>query len=284
MRSHPAVPVLALVSIWIAAPALAQVPPGPPLPAPPPEALVEFRPPNEALLDDAGRNLRIGEEYTGFDLCRGISATTAAPGALNASDSTCGDPLNPSATVRGGNPPYHFQLDTMGGFPPLGMWVDLNGVLRGKPTGTRGASFKVCAVDLSGRSSCQYVTLPDPKPAVALEAQPEAGAKKKSSGPGAKLMVGVLGGAALAGAAVYAGSAMSQLATTSASGECYSTRNCIPNVMSAGCMCAGNLNAGCDWVGAVGGTGDGCGAGMPCRAGLSCTNGRCEGSSGRCPF
>jgi hypothetical protein len=285
MHSHSRLPVIALAVgflVGLAAPGIAQVPPGPPLPAPPPEDLVQFRPPNEALLQDMQQNLQVGQEYAGFDLCRGIPATSAPAGSLNASDSTCGDPLNPSATVRGGNPPYHFQLDTMGGFPPLGMWVDLNGVLRGKPTGTRGASFKVCAVDLSARHDCQYVTVPDPKPEVAADPQPEA-AKRTKGGNGNKVLLAVVGGVAVAGAAVYAGSAMGQLAATTA-GECYSTRNCIPNVLSAGCMCAGTLNAGCDWTGAVAGTGQACGAGMPCRAGLSCNNGRCEGSNGRCPF
>jgi hypothetical protein len=204
MRSHSGVPVVALVLgflISLAAPGVAQVPPGPPLPAPPPEDLVTCQPPNEDLMKDTLNRLRIGEEYPGFDLCRGMAATNAPAGRLNPSDSTCGDPLNPSATVSGGNPPYHFQLDTMGGFPPMGMWVDLNGVLRGKPSGPRGATFRVCAVDLSERSSCKYVTVPDPKPAATFEAASPA---KKSGGNAGKAAVIILGGAALAGAAVYA--------------------------------------------------------------------------------
>jgi hypothetical protein len=247
----------------------------PPLPAPTADQLVEFEPPSDALLDDAQENLRVGEEYRGFDLCRGTVATEAAPGRLNPSDSTCGDALNPSATVRGGNPPYHFQLDTMGGFPPMGMWVDLNGVLRGKPKNNRGARFKVCAVDLSGRSDCQWVTVPDP--------QPEAAKRAKSGGNGSKLMLGVLGGAALAGAAVYAGSAMADLAAMS-TGACISTRFCIVSVMSSGCSCSGSVNGGCDWTGPTAGSGEACGSGTPCVSGLSCNNGRCEGPSGRCPF
>jgi len=275
MREQPAVAVVALVLgflIGLAAPGVAQVPPGPPLPAPPPEDLVQFQPPNEALLQDAQQYLQVGQEYGGFDLCRGVPASPA-PG------STCGDPLNPSATVRGGNPPYHFQLDAMGGFPPLGMWVDLNGVLRGKPTGTLGANFRVCAVDMSGRPSCQEVKVPNPRPAP----ETQVSEKKKSGMNGTKLAVGLLGGLAVGGAAIYAGSAMSQLATTSASGECYSSRQCSPHIMSSGCECDGTLNAGCDWAGAVAGLNEAC-VSMPCRAGLSCNNGRCEDSHGRCPF
>jgi hypothetical protein len=279
MRAQSEVPgavlaaVLLLVSLGVA-PGIAQVP-ATPLPASTAEQLVHFDPPNDALQEDAGQNLHVGEEYRGFDLCRGAVATEAGPGRLNPSDATCGDVLNPSRTVSGGNPPYHFQLDTMGGFPPMGMWVDLNGVLRGKPKGNRGARFKVCAVDLGGRSDCQWVTVPDPQPAAAKSA--------KSGGNGSKMLLGVAGGAALAAAAVYAGSAMADLAAMS-TGVCISSRNCIVSVMSSGCSCSGSVNGGCDWTGTVASAGQGCPAGVPCESGLSCNNGRCEGPSGRCPF
>jgi hypothetical protein len=276
MRSHSAVPVVVfaflVLSLGVTA-GFAQVPPGPPLPAPPPDDLVQFRPPNEALLQHAQQFLLLGQEYAGFDLCRGIPATTAERGRLNPSDSTCGGPLNPSATVRGGNPPYHFQLDTMGGFPPMGMWVDLNGVLRGKPTGKRGATFKVCAVDLSERSSCKDVTVPDPV----------AAARAKSGGNGSKVLLGVVGGAAVAGAAVYAGSAMADLAAMS-TGTTASSRSCIVNVMSSGCMCTGSVTGGTGWTGPTASSGEGCSPSTPCLANLSCNNGRCEGPNGRCPF
>jgi len=62
---------------------------------------------------------------------------------------------NPS----GGQPPYHFQLDTLGGFPPLGMFLNLNGLLTGTPTVAGTSNFRVCAVDLSGTSVCQPVSL-----------------------------------------------------------------------------------------------------------------------------
>jgi len=66
--------------------------------------------------------------------------------------------INPS----GGQPPYHFQLGTLGGFPPMGMYLNSNGLLTGtvKSAGSAGtASFTVCAVDLSATSVCQPVSL-----------------------------------------------------------------------------------------------------------------------------
>jgi hypothetical protein len=276
MRSQSEVPkvVFAVVLLFVAlgaVPSVAQVPPPPPLPASTPDQLVQFDPPNDALLNE---KLRVGEEYRGFDLCRGGPAAEVRSG-LNPSDSTCGDPLNPSTTVRGGNPPYHFQLDTMGGFPPMGMWVDLNGVLRGKPKNDKGAKFKVCAVDLSERFDCQWVTVPAP--------QSPANERAKSGGNGSKVLLGVVGGVAVAGAALYAGSAMADLAALS-TGSCASTRFCIVSVMSSGCSCSGSVNGSNDWTGPTAGSGGSCGSGTPCACGLSCNNGRCEGPSGRCPF
>lgn len=276
MRTHARVPVVAFAVAFLvplAAAAFAQVGSPPPMPPATPEQLVVFRPPNEALAADA-QNVQVGKEYA-FDLCRGGAVIPAEAGRLDPSKATCGDPLNPSATVRGGNPPYHFQLDTMGGFPPLGMWVDLNGVLRGTPKNNKPATFSVCAVDLSGRYDCQKVTV--------QPTQREASAGKKSGGKGAKMAVGaVLAGGAVA-AGVYAGKMASDLATMS-SGSCASNRNCIVSVMGHGCDCAGSVDGGCGWTGPTAGSGEGCGAGLPCQSGLSCNNGRCEGPTGRCPF
>ena len=279
MRSQSEVPRVVIAAVLLFLPlgvalSFAQVPAPPPLPAATADQLVQFDPPNDALLEDA-QSLRVGEEYRGFDLCRGTVATEGRPGRLNPSDSTCGDPLNPSATVRGGNPPYHFQLDTMGGFPPMGMWVDLNGVLRGKPTGKRGATFKVCAVDLSERSSCKDVTVPDPVD--------HAAARAKSGGNGGKLLLATAGGLAVAGAAVYAGSAMADLAAMS-TGTTASSRNCIVSVMGHGCDCSGSVTGLSGWTGPTASSGESCVYGTPCAANLSCNNGRCEGSGGRCPF
>jgi hypothetical protein len=71
--------------------------------------------------------------------------------------------------VAGGiGPPYHFELATMGGFPPMGIILNQDGTLTGTPTGTT-SKFKICAVDLGGNSSCKLTTIPvrtDCNPAV----------------------------------------------------------------------------------------------------------------------
>lgn len=69
-----------------------------------------------------------------------------------------------TSNPTGGQPPYHFTLGTLGGFPPFGILLNLNGLLTGTPTieGTR--VFTVCAVDLVGQESCQQTSL-EVKPA-----------------------------------------------------------------------------------------------------------------------
>lgn len=66
---------------------------------------------------------------------------------------------NPS----GGNPPYHFQLDSGTGFPPMGLTLNPDGTVTGTPTVVGNASFRVCAVDQSGTQSCDntYIDVRD---------------------------------------------------------------------------------------------------------------------------
>jgi hypothetical protein len=59
----------------------------------------------------------------------------------------------------GGNPPYHFQLGTGVGFPPIGISLSLNGILSGTPSIPGLRAFSVCAVDLSANSICRNVSL-----------------------------------------------------------------------------------------------------------------------------
>ena len=59
----------------------------------------------------------------------------------------------------GGTPPYHFVLVTAGGFPPLGIIMDLNGVLSGKASVAGTYHFGVCVVDLVGAQDCGVATL-----------------------------------------------------------------------------------------------------------------------------
>jgi hypothetical protein len=81
----------------------------------------------------------------------------------------CGGPFAMGGNPKGGLPPYHFQLDTAGGFPPIGLILGLNGILSGTPAnGTDRPSpyaFRVCAVDLAGSNVCptaNILVLPPP--------------------------------------------------------------------------------------------------------------------------
>jgi len=64
------------------------------------------------------------------------------------------------AVATGGVEPIHYQLDTFGGFPPIGLVLDLNGLLSGIPTVTnQGTPFSVCAVDATGRNVCPIMRI-----------------------------------------------------------------------------------------------------------------------------
>ena len=123
----------------------------------------------------------------------------------------------------------------------------------------------------------------DLRPSSPAQETPAVSAGKKRGGSRGKAAVVVLGGGLAAGAAILAGQAAANLANTTA-GSCASNRFCVVSVMSSGCQCAGSVSGGCDWNGPTAGLNQSCGAGLPCANGLSCNNGRCEGSSGRCPF
>lgn len=74
----------------------------------------------------------------------------------------CPPPGTTARNPSGGNPPYHFQYGTMGGFPPFGMALGKDGQLTGTPhRSTSGKTYKfvVCAVDLSADFVCREVTL-----------------------------------------------------------------------------------------------------------------------------
>ncbi len=88
----------------------------------------------------------VGEQYN-YSFCK--------PDLTSASDLCAGSEItNPS----GGNPPYHFVLDS-GAFAPMGLSLNLNGLLSGKPTTEGESTFSVCAVDQSGTQTCKQVTL-----------------------------------------------------------------------------------------------------------------------------
>jgi hypothetical protein len=65
------------------------------------------------------------------------------------------------ATATGGVEPIRYQLETAGGFPPIGLTLGVNGTLSGTPTTltARPVPFSVCAVDATGRSVCSPATV-----------------------------------------------------------------------------------------------------------------------------
>lgn len=90
----------------------------------------------------------VGEQYS-YSFCRPD---------LTAPSDICGidpDQYNPSE----GNPPYHFQLESGSGFPPIGMTLHPNGLLEGIPTTAGIYDFTVCAVDQSGTQECGETSL-----------------------------------------------------------------------------------------------------------------------------
>jgi len=261
---------MALMAVGLGA-ASAQVPSAISLGPRPGEPGVVFQ---TATLPAAHTNQRY--EYS---LCQGTGKAMPV-------NQECGGPFHPSAAVKGGNPPYHFVLDSGWGFPPLGIHLDKDGNLRGKlAKGYRERPFRVCAVDLNGTPSCQTITIPATAAAGAQQTKTSAKASKEAKhGHGGAVALAVAGAGAAAGAGIYM--AERQTSTSSGSGgACISGRNCIVSVLGSGCECSQSTATGaCNWTGTVAQSGQACGAGAPCASGLSCNNGRCEGASGRCPF
>ena len=92
---------------------------------------------------------RVGEHYS-YSFCK--------PDCLNESD-LCGSDANPSTNPTGGSNPYHFQLESGSGFPPIGLVLHPNGLLDGTPGIAGEKTFTVCAVDLGGHQCCVQVSL-----------------------------------------------------------------------------------------------------------------------------
>ena len=92
---------------------------------------------------------RVGEPYM-YSFCK--------PDCLTEND-LCGSEANPTLNPTGGSMPYHFQLESGSGFPPLGLTLYPNGLLKGTPTAAAQRTFTVCAVDLGGHQCCIQTTL-----------------------------------------------------------------------------------------------------------------------------
>ena len=106
-------------------------------------SLVQF------TVDDQLPDARVGEPYT-YSFCK--------PDCLTEND-LCGSEANPSINPIGGSGPYHFQLDSGSGFPPMGLTLYPNGLLQGTPTAAGERTFTVCAVDLGGHQCCIQTSL-----------------------------------------------------------------------------------------------------------------------------
>jgi hypothetical protein len=74
-----------------------------------------------------------------------------------------GQPYYESGTswikATGGTPPYYYTLETGGGFPPLGIIMDLNGNLSGTPVVAGKKTFGVCVVDSVGTETIVQTAL-----------------------------------------------------------------------------------------------------------------------------
>ena len=92
---------------------------------------------------------RVGEPYV-YSFCK--------PNRIDEND-LCGSSANPCENPTGGNEPYHFQLDTGSGFPPIGLILYPNGLLKGTPTVAGERTFTVCAVDQGGHQRCIQTSL-----------------------------------------------------------------------------------------------------------------------------
>jgi hypothetical protein len=73
----------------------------------------------------------------------------------------------------GSSAPYSFYLGSGVGFPPMGLTLGIDGVLKGTPTGTGTSKFEVCVKDVGGRSACKtYSMTVEPKSGKTLTTPP----------------------------------------------------------------------------------------------------------------
>lgn len=65
--------------------------------------------------------------------------------------------LGPKSSV--GTDIYTFYLGSGVGFPPMGLTLGIDGVLKGTPTAKGTSKFQVCVKDVGGRSACRTYSL-----------------------------------------------------------------------------------------------------------------------------
>ena len=98
----------------------------------------------------------VGQGYW-YDFCGPGDVAAPNPYTLTFSLLPCSPA--PGETPSGGQQPYHFQLGSGTGFPPIGLSVQKDGIVSGYPTSEGSSTFEVCAVDLGGNQACVTVTL-----------------------------------------------------------------------------------------------------------------------------
>jgi hypothetical protein len=113
------------------------------------DTIYESSSPVQFTVDEQLPDARVGETYN-YSFCK--------PDCLTEND-LCGTETNPSINPTGGSGPYRFQLDSGSGFPPLGLTLHPNGLLKGTPTVAGERTFTVCAVDLGGHQCCVQVAI-----------------------------------------------------------------------------------------------------------------------------
>jgi len=177
-------------------------------------------PPIEFSAPEALEPAVVGVPYT-YSFCQ------QEPPVTLTSD-LCGGPFDNSINPTGGEGPYHFTLGTSGGFPPFGMFLNLNGLLTGAPSAAsvNPFYFTVCAVDLAERQKCRETSL-------TVLSSPTAGVLSVSPEAGLSASIEV-GGALSASSKSYA--------ATSASSKSYTLTN------TGGTAISYSVSNGQDWV------------------------------------
>ena len=98
----------------------------------------------------------------------------------------CGFPTQ--SNPIGGNAPYHFQLDSVSGFPPIGISLGIDGWLTGTPAAAGTSPFGVCAIDLNGAQVCVDTSVTVTGPSGSVPTNSAAGGQRHGQGrPGPRV-------------------------------------------------------------------------------------------------
>ena len=94
----------------------------------------------------------VGQPYA-FSFCdpQYVNGKDASP--VTGPTDIC-NPNHQGQIPSGGNPPYHFQLESGKGLLPMGLTLHPNGFVDGTPTTPGNSYFAICAIDQSGQQDC----------------------------------------------------------------------------------------------------------------------------------